>query len=166
MTTTTSNWTSCWACRRIRRTAAVFAGVAVPQLLADQWDEVTGKPLDKEQVIAGRMKELGKFQERQVYVPHLREEAMQDEGGKFVKTRWVQTEKGEEVRCRLVAQEFAHGDPRDDLFAGTPPLFAARLLRQPSGQPTTTRLELDVHGRVVYLSVCPNQATGVHRASH
>ena len=32
------------------------------------------------------------------------------------------------MRCRFVAQEFAQGDPRDDLFAGTPPLFAARLV--------------------------------------
>ena len=46
----------------------------------------------------------------------------------MVKARWVKTVKGEEVRCRFVAQELAGGDPRDDLFAGTPPLFAARLL--------------------------------------
>ena len=57
-----------------------------------------------------------------------REDAMQDGTGKFVKTRWVQTAKGDEVRCRFVAQEFAKGDPREDLFAGTPPPFAARLL--------------------------------------
>ena len=32
------------------------------------------------------------------------------------------------VRCRLVAQEFAKGEVRDALFAGTPPLFAVKLL--------------------------------------
>ena len=32
------------------------------------------------------------------------------------------------MRCRFVAQEIAAGDSRSDLFAGTPPLFAARLL--------------------------------------
>ena len=41
-----------------------------------------------------------------------RDEAMQDREGKFVKTRWVQPVKGDNVRCRLVAQEFAKGDPR------------------------------------------------------
>ena len=33
-----------------------------------------------------------------------------------------------EVRSRLVAQEFASKDRRDDLFAATPPLAATRLL--------------------------------------
>ena len=36
-----------------------------------------------------------------------REEATQDREGRFVKTRWVQSVKGDEARCRLVAQEFA-----------------------------------------------------------
>ncbi len=35
---------------------------------------------------------------------------------------------GDLVRSRFVAQEFASGDPREDLFAGTPPLFASRLV--------------------------------------
>jgi hypothetical protein len=100
----------------------------IPWDIADQWDEITGKALDLEQVIAGRLKELKKFEERRVYVHVPRREALEDKEGKFVKTRWVQTVKGEEVRCRLVAQEFAHGDPREDLFAGTPPLFAARMV--------------------------------------
>ena len=32
------------------------------------------------------------------------------------------------VRCRLVAQEFAKGEDRDNLFAGTPPLFVMKML--------------------------------------
>ena len=32
------------------------------------------------------------------------------------------------VRCRLVAQEFAKGEERDDLFAGTPPLYVMKML--------------------------------------
>ena len=47
-------------------------------------------------------------------------------------TRWIDVNKGDQtkpnLRSRLVAQEFAAGDPREDLFAGTPPLFAARML--------------------------------------
>ena len=34
---------------------------------------------------------------------------------------------GDIVRSRLVAQEFAGGDDRDDIFAATPPLFATKL---------------------------------------
>ena len=102
--------------------------LVIPWDLSDQWDELTGKALDLEKVVKGREKELQKFQERRVYVHVPRDEAMQDREGKFVKTRWVQSVKGNEVRCRLVAQEFAKGDPREDLFAGTPPLFAARML--------------------------------------
>ena len=36
--------------------------------------------------------------------------------------------KGDKVRCRLVAQEFAGSDKREDLYAGTPPLSATRYL--------------------------------------
>lgn len=32
------------------------------------------------------------------------------------------------MRCPFVAQEFAQGGPMDDLVAGTPPLFVARLV--------------------------------------
>ena len=46
--------------------------------------------------------------------------------------RWVDTNKGTpevvDVRCRLVGREFAEKGNRDDLFAGTPPLEAKRLL--------------------------------------
>ena len=41
--------------------------------------------------------------------------------------RWVQSVKGDDVRCRLVAQEVVK-DPREHLLADTRPLFAARLL--------------------------------------
>ena len=55
------------------------------------WDERTGKALDLEKVVKGRLKELQKLTERGVYVDVPREDAMQDSTGKFVKTRWVQT---------------------------------------------------------------------------
>lgn len=57
-----------------------------------------------------------------------RESALKDPEGKIVGTRWVFTKKGDKVRCRLVAQEFAGSDKRDDLYAGTPPLSATRYL--------------------------------------
>ena len=40
----------------------------------------------------------------------------------------VFVKKGDKVRCRLVAQEFAGSDKREDLYAGTPPLSATRYL--------------------------------------
>ena len=46
----------------------------------------------------------------------------------IVGTRWVFVKKDDKVRCRLVAQEFAGSDKRDDLYAGTPPLAATRYL--------------------------------------
>ena len=61
-----------------------------------------------------------------------REEALSDPTGTVVGVRWVDHNKGTsvspEVRSRLVAQEFAAKDRRDDLFAATPPLAATRLL--------------------------------------
>ena len=57
-----------------------------------------------------------------------REYAKSDPEGKIVGTRWVFVKKGDKVRCRLVAQEFAGKDKREDLYAGTPPLSATRYL--------------------------------------
>ena len=96
----------------------------------DEWhfDELDGSVLDLVKTRQGIDREMEKLQAREVYKAVDRAEAMQDPEGKFIKTRWVKTNKGKEVRCRFVAQEIAAGDPRSDLFAGTPPLFAARLL--------------------------------------
>ncbi len=55
-----------------------------------------------------------------------REQAKNDPDGKIVGTRWVFVKKGDKVRCRLVAQEFAGSDKREDRYAGTPPLSATR----------------------------------------
>ena len=57
--------------------------------------------------------------------------AMSDTDGKFVKVKWVRTNKGiafeQEVRCRLVAQELWYGQRMDELFAGTPFLMAVKV---------------------------------------
>ena len=44
-----------------------------------------------------------------------------------IRSRWVKTKKGDEVRCSFDAQEFTARNPCNDLFAGTPPLYSARL---------------------------------------
>ena len=63
-----------------------------------------------------------------VWTKVTRESAQNDPEGKTVGTRWVFVKKGDKVRCRLVAQEFAGNDKREDLYAGTPPLAATRYL--------------------------------------
>lgn len=111
-----------------------IADLGEPDLVSEDWwcanqvADNTGDMLDPIKVKAAREKELAKFKERGVYEAILREDAMALEDVKVINTRWVQVVKGDAVRCRVVAKEFAHGDPRDDLFAGTPPLFAARAL--------------------------------------
>ena len=89
-------------------------------LYENKWDETTGKHLDPKLVMAGRTKELTRCAERAVWDAMPRDEAMKLKDVKYVKTRWVETMKDGEVRSRFVAQEFAAGDPRTDLFAGTP----------------------------------------------
>ena len=57
---------------------------------------------------------------------------MNDPNGKFVKVKWVRTNKGSaeclKVRCSLVAQELGFGVKDDELFAGTLPLIAVKLI--------------------------------------
>ena len=57
-----------------------------------------------------------------------REQAQRDPDGKIVGTRLVFVRKGDKVRCRLVAQELAGSDKREDVYAGTPPLSSTRYL--------------------------------------
>lgn len=65
-------------------------------------------------------------------------------------------ETGHGVCSRFVAQEFASGVPREDLFAGGPPLFAARLLvSQAVGQRERpmTLMVLDISCAFLYVEV-------------
>lgn len=75
----------------------------------EEADEITCEALDPQKVVRGRENEFGKLKEREVYSYVSREEALNDPTGKFVKTRWVQTNKGEEVRCRFVARNSRGG---------------------------------------------------------
>ena len=98
-------------------------------LYENKWDETTGKHLDPKLVMAGRTKELTRCAERAVWEAMPRDEAMKLKDVKYVKTRWVETMKDGEVRSRFVAQEFAAGDPRTDLFAGPPPTVCCQVGR-------------------------------------
>ena len=63
------------------------------------------------------------FAEMGVYEHVSEQEFQADPNAKSIGTTWVDCDKGtpgrEEYRSRLCAQEFAKGDQRDDLFAGT-----------------------------------------------
>lgn len=88
------------------------------------FDDVSGIALDPTLAEKGELEEMETFRKRKVYEYVLRGEAVKNVNGKFVGVRWVRVNKGSEVdpqvRCRLVAQEFARGESRDDLFAGPP----------------------------------------------
>ena len=56
-----------------------------------------------------------------------RKEALKANGGKKpIRVRWVDTDKGDRYRPRLVAMEFRKAN--ETYFAGTPPLESLRVL--------------------------------------
>jgi hypothetical protein len=95
------------------------------------YDENTWEELDPVKVTAGERDELERFTKMGVYEYIGREQAMTDPEGKFVKVKWVRTNKGtakdQEVRCRLVAQELGYGQRMDEMFAGTPSLMMVKV---------------------------------------
>ena len=94
-------------------------------------DDVTGEYIDPKLILDARRDELVGFERQKVYTRVPRQQAREDPEGIVVGVRWVDRNKGSErepdVRCRLVAQEFASKD-KEGLFAATPPLGAARAL--------------------------------------
>ena len=67
------------------------------------YDSTFGQPIDMREVKAGRNEELEWMQKMHVWdrVP-IHGAALG--GGKIIGTRWVYVDKGDQVRCRLVAQ--------------------------------------------------------------
>lgn len=97
------------------------------------YDDVTGKPLDTNEVWKARYEELGEIQKNNVYTKVPIEDCMRNTGKKPIAVRWVDINKGDDVhpnyRSRIVAKELKSADKhRDDLFAATPPLEAKRAL--------------------------------------
>ena len=99
--------------------------------LEKAWDDITGEEICPKLVKEARAEEMKGFQEFGVYEHVLRSDA-KAEGGKKIGVRWVDINKGTKespkIRSRLVGQEFAGKELRDDLFAATPPLAATRTL--------------------------------------
>ena len=95
-------------------------------------DDVSGESIDPSLIVKALQEEMRGFSERGVYHYVPRRVAEGDREGKFIGVLWVDVNKGTKevprIRSRLVGQEFAHGERRDDLYAPTPPLAAARYL--------------------------------------
>ena len=89
-------------------------------------DCTSGELLDPKKGHEGCQEELGFMSQMGVWDQVTRGKAKTNPEGKIVGTRWVFVKKGEKVRSRLVAQELAGSDKREDLYAGTPPLSATR----------------------------------------
>ena len=104
----------------------------------EYFDANTGESLEPGLVEAGRAKEIDQMIKRSVYdvVPM----SVMSSAAKLVGVTWVDVWKSTEVRSRLCAQEFAAGDIRDDLFAGTPPLAIARMLVSLAAQDRSLKL--------------------------
>jgi len=119
-------------------------------------DDTTGSTLDQKETVKARQLEMRTFKEMDVYSYVLREEARGDKNGKVVGVRWVDVQKGLLVRSRLVAQEFAGKDEREDIFAATPPLFATKVVisdaasRGDGGKGDRALLILDVKRAFLY----------------
>ena len=89
-------------------------------------DDVHGVHLEKNLAIKARKIEMEFFKTMGVYTKVVRQPWM-----KVVSTKWIDTNKGDEVtpnyRARLVAREL-NLYKREDLFAATPPLESLRML--------------------------------------
>ena len=81
------------------------------------FDDRTGEPLDPGKVRERRAKEYEKLMQREVCEPVLRTKTRDSTNAKFIRTKWVENQKGEDVRCRFVGEEVAAGAPSTDLFA-------------------------------------------------
>ena len=94
-------------------------------------DEIRGKILNQEEVIAGRLQEIKQLQSQEVYEKVPVEECWTSTGKAPVKVKWIDINKGDDVnhdyRSRLVAKEHKTGK-RLDLFAAVPPSESKKAL--------------------------------------
>jgi len=95
------------------------------------WDEMSGKALNHDEVIAARLDEIKQIHSHDVYEKVPIDLCWQVTGKAPVKVKWIDLNKGDDInhdyRSRLVAKELKM-DKRLDLFAATPPLEAKKAL--------------------------------------
>jgi hypothetical protein len=91
------------------------------------FDDITGEQLPDDEVHAAERQEMKLWARFGVTEPAAYAQATAA-GGEIVRTRWVRRRKPNgQVKCRLVAQDFNLGQPRDT-FAATPNMVVVRLL--------------------------------------
>merc|ERR1711994_1178761 len=73
-----------------------------------------------------RAAEMKTMKEMRVYRYVPMDVARSDPDGIIIDTTWV--DNADKEKSRLCAREFNSTGPRDDLFAGTPPLLATKFL--------------------------------------
>ena len=100
------------------------------ELKIKAYDDLTGREMNAEDTRLGREEEIEYMQNRRIWDEKDEEDCWKDTGKPPVSVRWVDVQKGEEVRCRLVARDFKPKweDDRADLFASMPPLEAKKAL--------------------------------------
>ena len=85
--------------------------------------------LNQQEVCSARKEEIGYMQSSTILSIKPISDCWEKTGKAPVTARWVDVQKAEGVRSRLVARDFKGGDKdRDDLFAATPSLESKRLL--------------------------------------
>ena len=100
-----------------------------------------------------RQDKLKKIREMKVWRYVLAQEAFQDPQAVIIDTTWVDDAiKG---KSRLCGREFRSSGMKDDIFAGTPPLMAAKMLISEAatiypGMPKTSLMVLDVRRAFLY----------------
>ncbi|CAK0906615.1 unnamed protein product, partial [Prorocentrum cordatum] len=152
------------------------------------WDDVNGGWLDPAGARAARQEELAWMKHREVFEPSDEETCRRLTGRAPLRTRWVDTNKGDEQRpkhrSRLVAMEIKAAKKASEqmsaseLFSSTPPLEAVKLLcslmvsmgRSPRGLPLkigfwdVSRAHLyGVAQRVLFVRLPEEEGGGVAR---
>ena len=96
----------------------------------EYYDDVYGKPLEKNMAIQARKLEMQFVKKKQVHSKFDRAEA-KGIGAKIITTRWIDTNKGDEIN-RDCPSRFASSEIQTnngfDLFVATPPLESLRVI--------------------------------------
>ena len=97
--------------------------------MADSGCQANDGELCPEEVGRARKEEIGYMESRSIWTIKPISDCWEKTGKDPVTVRWVDVQKADGVRSRLVARDFKGNDKdRDDLFAATPPLESKRLL--------------------------------------
>ena len=111
--------------------------------MEEAWDDVSGAQLDPKAVRAARGEEVDYIHKMNLYTKVPTDDCYKRTGKAPISVRWIDINKGDtdrpNYRSRLVAREI-NTYKRDDLFAGTPPLEALKLLLSMSASGNTGEL--------------------------